>query len=141
VFKRRLISGRIFDEETKEPIAGAGVFLQFEKPAGTRASISQLHTNIKVDDEGKYFIVAMQEGTYDIAVNAPDHMDAKTTIEIVEGDTGHTLDFPMSRGIEQVIEFVSPGGEPLSGTVIEGVARDGYNPGWYHGVDPSGRLK
>jgi ABC-type amino acid transport substrate-binding protein len=144
-FRRRLISGRIFDADTKEPIPHAGLHLELEtksqSPAG-QSGYSRLYSTLHVSDDGSYSIVATKDGIYDLAVTAPDHVSQKTTIEIAAEDESKTADFPLSKGIEQTIDFVWPNGDPVADAmVIEGVARDGHNPAWMGGTDPSGRLK
>lgn len=144
-FRRRLISGRIFDADTKEPIASAGLHMQLEVKAQAQAGasvMSRLYATIDVDDNGRYSIAATRDGVYDLSASAPEHVAAATTIELTDRDESKTADFPLSRGIEQIIDFVWPGGEPVGNAmVIEGVARDGHNPGWSGHSDATGRLK
>jgi hypothetical protein len=135
-FKRRLISGRVFDEETKEPIPQASLGMQL---IATSSSVS---APVHISDDGTYSIAATRDGTYDLSADAPDHVSATATIEIAEQDESKTADFPLSRGTEQVINFFWPGGEPVANaTVMEGVLSDGFNAAWTGATDATGQLK
>lgn len=144
-FRRRLITGRIFDADTKEPIASAGLHMETEtkspSPSG-QTGVSRLYSTIDVAADGTYSILATKEGVYDLAATAPEHVPQKTTVEIAAEDESKTADFPLTKGIEQIIDFVWPNGDPVANAmVMEGVARDGHNAAWLGGTDPSGRLK
>jgi hypothetical protein len=145
VFKRRLIAGHVFDEETKQPVGHTDLSYQLEvrePPQAGKAAMSRLYSRANVADDGAYTIVAMRDGVYDLTVTSPDHIPMKTTVEMAEHDESKTADFPLSRGVEQVIEFVWPRGEPIAqAMLIEGVARDGYNPGWMGSTDAAGKVK
>jgi hypothetical protein len=135
-FKRRLISGRVFDEETKEPIPQASLGMQL---IATNSSVS---ASVHISDDGTYSIAVTRDGTYDLSADAPDHVSATATIEIAEQDESKTADFPLSRGTEQVINFFWPGGEPVANaTVMEGVLSDGLNAAWTGATDATGQLK
>jgi hypothetical protein len=140
-FRRRLISGRIFDAETKEPIENAGLHLQLEPREIVPTPGSRFYSTIHVEDDGTYSIAAPRDGVYDLAVTAPDHLAANATIELTDREESKTADFPLSRGIEQAIDFVWSTGEPVrNATVIEGVSRDGHNAIWQGHSDATGRL-
>lgn len=143
-FRRRLITGRIFDDETKEPIPSSGLDMQLEttsrSPSG-QTGISRLYSPARVDDKGQYSIVATRDGVYDLSARAPDHVTARTSITLGDGDESKTADFPLSKGVEQPIDFVWPSGEPIANArAVEGVARDGHNALWYGSADANGRL-
>jgi hypothetical protein len=142
-FKRRLISGKIFDEETKAPIAHSELDLQLEaRTQPGQPGPSRLYSVVHVDDDGRYSIGAPRDGVYDLSAKAPDHIAAKVTLELTDHDDSKTADLPLSRGIEQIIDFVWSNGEPVGqASVVEGIARDGYNAAWYGGTDATGRLR
>src|SRR3954454_621520 len=144
-FRRRLITGRVFDADTKEPIARAGLEMQLESksqsPSG-QMGVSRLYEAVHLDKDGSYSILATKDGIYDLAAKAADYVPQKTTIEIGAEDESKTADFPMTKGIEQIVDFAWPNGDPVANAmVMEGVARDGHNPSWYGGTDANGRLK
>ncbi len=140
-FRRRFIAGRIFDEETKMAVPSASMHLQLETRSDNGMGMSQLYTGVRVDNDGTYSIAATRDGIYDVSVTTPDHVVANKTIELKQDDGSSTTDFPLTRGMEQVIDFVWATGEPVAqGFVIEGVARDGHNPGWSAMTDGNGRL-
>jgi len=144
-FRNRLITGHVLDEETKEPIARATLELQLEvheTPKSPGAGTSRLYTGVPVNDDGSFSIVAVHDGVYDLSAKAPDHIAGNVTIEVATNDESKRADLLLSRGVEQLIEFAWPSGEPIQGaTVIEGTARDGHNPAWMASTDASGVLK
>jgi hypothetical protein len=134
-FKRRTISGRIFDEETKQPIANATLGMVIT------AKSSGFYSSAPVHDDGTYSIVAMKDGSYDLQAKAPDHVALSKSIAVAETDGSQSVDFPLGRGVQQTIEFVWPTGEPVANAfIVEGVARDGYNPAWMANTDAAGKL-
>jgi hypothetical protein len=144
-FRRRLITGRIFDADTKEPIARANLHMGLEtksqSPTG-QTGVRRLYSTIDIGADGTYSILATKDGVYDLDVTAPEHVPQKTTIEISAEDDSKTADFPLTRGVEQIVDFVWPSGDPVANAmVMEGVARDGHNAAWLGGTDPNGRLK
>jgi hypothetical protein len=145
VFKRRMISGRVFDGETKQPVGRVELSYQLEvheTPQPGKPGMSRLYTSAPVADDGSYTIVALRNGVYDLTAKAADYIPMKTTIEVGENDESKTADFPLSRGVEQVIEFVWPRGEPIAGAeLLEGVSRDGFNPAWLGSTDAAGKAK
>lgn len=144
-FERRMITGRVFDETTKQPIEHSAMQLQLEAkkpPAPGRSQMSRLYSGVKIEDDGSYSILAMHDGTYDLLVRAPGHVDVKQTVEMNQDDASKIVDFPLSAGVEQSVEFVWPNGEPVrNSSLIEGVARDGFNPGAMFRTDEAGVLK
>ncbi|HEV7426751.1 MAG TPA: hypothetical protein VGQ46_10315 [Thermoanaerobaculia bacterium] len=142
--RRRLITGRVFDAETKEPIARADLHMELEvksqSPAG-ETRLGRLYSTVHIGADGTYSMLAAKDGVYDLAATAPEHVSQKTTIDISAEDESKTADFPLTKGIEQIVDFVWPNGEPVANAmVMEGVARDGHNALWYGGTDASGRL-
>jgi hypothetical protein len=134
-FKRRTISGRIFDEETKQPIANATLGLV------VTAKGSALYVNTPVHDDGTYSIVAMRDGSYDLQAKASDHVALSKSVTVAETDGSQSVDFPLGHGVQQTIEFVWSTGEPVANAfVVEGVARDGHNPAWMANTDAAGKL-
>ena len=141
-FKRRLITGRIFDAETKEPVARADLHMELETKSTLRTvrrRVSRLYSTIDIGADGAYSILATKDGIYDLAVTPPEHVSQKTTIDIGAEDESKTADFPLTKGIEQIIDFVWPNGDPVANAmVMEGVARDGHNAAWMAGTDAVG---
>jgi hypothetical protein len=104
--------------------------------------MSRLYSTVHVEDGGAYAIAAVKDGTYDLKAHAPEHVEMKITIEMTDRDESKTVDFPLGSGIEQVVEFVWSGGQPVGGsTVVEGTARDGHNPERIYSTDAAGRLR
>ena len=134
-FKRRTISGRIFDEETKQPIANATLELVIT------AKSSAFYSSAHVRDDGTFSIAAMKDGAYDLQAKAPDHVALSKSVTVAETDESQSVDFPLGHGVQQTIAFVWPSGEPIANAmIVEGVARDGHNPAWYSSTDAGGKL-
>jgi len=140
-FKNRLISGRVFDAETKAAIAHADLDLQVEERSPSGSVTNRFYAIINLEDDGKYSIAAMKDGVYDLSATAPDYVAARVTIELGDRDESKTADFPMTRGVEQAIDFAWPSGDPVANApVLEGIARDGHNALWFGSTDATGRL-
>lgn len=137
--RRRLIEGHVLDAETKQPLAGVSMSLQ--KQTGEGSTRSRLYTSVKVGEDGRYAIAAIDDGTYDIKVQHPERVPMQRTIELREVDPSQLVDFALQRGVETKIEFTWPSGTPVANApVIEGVARDGHNPLRMYATDAGGRL-
>jgi len=142
-FRRRLITGRLFDAQTNQPVERATLSLQLEvrepPPSGGGSKMSQMYTSVPVASDGTYSIIAVHDGVYDLNAHASEYVDAKSTVEMKADDESKSLDFPLSHGVDQSIEFVSWNGQPVArAMVLEGVARDGHNPAWYTQTDATG---
>jgi hypothetical protein len=137
-FHRRYIRGRIFDEETNQPVQQASLRLQVV--AGDSQSIS----SVPIDPDGRYSILAERAGTYELRAAAPEHVPAKATVSVAAEDaTDRQFDFPLARGFQQVVEFVWPSGQAVADApVVEGIASDGFgiNPERTYTTDGTGRL-
>lgn len=135
-FRSRSIRGRIFDENTTQPVADASLRLQIT------AGESRSNSRVAVQPDGTYSIVAIKAGTYELRVETPEHLPSKATVEIGSEDAGERkIDFPLARGVHHVLEVVWPSGAAVAGAaVLEGVASDGYNPERSYTTDGAGRL-
>lgn len=137
VIRRRLITGRVADEETGQPPPRVSIQLQ-TRPAGGGGG---LYTGVPVAANGEYSIVAVEDGFYDMKVNVPGYLFMEKTVEMNEADEGRRVDFLLSRGMEVSANLVWPTGQPVAeAQVMEGVSRDGHNPQTFHRVDAQGRL-
>lgn len=110
---KRVISGRVLDEETKQPLAVA-----------PRMSARAIFTggtfdgNVEVAPDGTYHVLAVHPGDWSLLVNADGYMMANPHITIAEADGPKTLDVLMSRGTSQELELAWPNGAPVAGAYV-----------------------
>lgn len=135
-FPKRLISGRIYDAETRQPVDGTKMHLL--RSSGT----SRWYGSIPIREDGAFSILAVKNGTYELSVGAPDHADMKQTVEVRDSDDASVdRDFALARGEAATLEVVWPSGVPVANaTVLDGVASDGYQAERNYTLDASGRL-
>ncbi len=137
-FHRRYIRGRIFDEETNQSVEQPSLKLQVV------SGDSQSNSVLPIEPDGRYSILAVRAGTYELRAEAPEHVPAKATVSVAaEDSTDRQIDFPLARGFQQVVEFVWPSGQPVADApVLEGIASDGYgiNAERTYTTDGAGRL-
>jgi hypothetical protein len=135
-FHRRYIRGRIFDEETNQPVQQPSLRLQIA------SGDSPSNSFLPIDPDGRYSILAVKAGTYELRAEAPDYVPAKATVSVAaEDSTDQQADFALARGFQQVVEFVWPPGQAVANApVLEGIASDGYNPERTYTTDGTGRL-
>jgi Carboxypeptidase regulatory-like domain len=101
---KRLVHGRIYDAETKQPVPHISADMRAVRAMGM----------LPVDDDGSYRIVAIEPGTYEVFVNAEGYMKATATVTIAENDGSKELDVPLTRGAAQALELRWPDGTPVS---------------------------
>lgn len=135
-FPKRLISGRVYDEQTKQAIDGAKMDLL--RSSGDARWYGAIH----IQEDGSFSILAVKNGTYELNVTAPDHMAMKQTVEIHEGDDASVeRDFPLPAGQLAVLEAVWASGAPVANAVVlDGVAADGYQAERQYTLDAAGKL-
>ncbi|HEX9458820.1 MAG TPA: carboxypeptidase-like regulatory domain-containing protein [Thermoanaerobaculia bacterium] len=135
-FHRRYIRGRIFDEETNQPVQQPSLRLQIT------SGDSPSNSTLPIDPDGRYSILAVRAGTYELRAEAPDHVPANATVSVAtEDSTDRQADFALARGFQQVVEFVWPSGQAVADApVLDGIASDGYNAERTYTTDGTGRL-
>jgi len=135
-FPKRLISGRVYDADTQQPVDGSK--MELLRSSGDSRWFGSIH----LQDDGTFSILAVKTGTYELSVTAPDYADMKQTVEVREDDDGSMLrDFALKRGQVATLEVVWPSGAPVpNATVLDGVASDGYQAERHYTLDASGKL-
>lgn len=107
---KRLISGRILDEETKQPLT--------VKPHVMVRAIFADHgtfdSNVELPADGTYHVLALKPGDWSVLVTADGYLSANPHIQIAEGDGSKNLDVLMSHGTSQVLELTWPNGAPVA---------------------------
>ena len=117
-----VITGRVVDTDTGEPIANHSVFLH---DAAYPESLGRCHS-AATDETGVYHINAAP-GRALVFTRAPrnyeDVGEVSRSVHVVEGETV-TVDFQFAKGIELVIRTLTKAGKPIAGAwVTEGWAR------------------
>ncbi len=117
-----VITGRVVDTDTGEPIANHRVFLH---DAAYPESLGRRHS-AATDETGVYHINAAP-GRALVFTRAPrnyeDVGEVSRSVNVVEGETV-TVDFQFAKGIELVIRTLTKAGKPIAGAwVTEGWAR------------------
>jgi hypothetical protein len=134
-FPKRLISGRVYDADTQQPIAGAKMDLL------RNSGDSRWYGSILIQEDGTFSILSTKIGTYEFTVSAPDHTGIKQTIEVRDGDGSVEQDFALAHGLLAILEVVWPSGIPVANAVVlDGVASDGYQAERRYTLDASGQL-
>ena len=120
--KKRLITGRVYDAETKEPLAK--VFL-FESAAllDDQQHKVQFGGNVHTDDAGNFTVLAARPGRYELRFTRPDYLPKSVVVDIAEDDGSKQADFAVERGTAQALVLRWPDGTPIaSATVYDGDA-------------------
>ena len=135
VLKDRRVAGRIFDAETKEPVARAELRIE------TATKSSRGYMGGKVQPDGSYAVLASEDGTYTLKVSAPGYIAETAKFDFAETDeASRAHDFALTHGVAAKLEVVTPAGQPIAGAmIIDGINADGHNPDRYYTTGPEGR--
>ena len=117
-----MITGRVYDAETKEPLAKA--FL-FESAAilNDQQHKVQFGGNVRTDDAGNFTVLAARPGRYELRFNDTDYLPKNVIVDIAEDDGSKQADFAVERGTAQALVLRWPDGAPIPGaTVYDGDA-------------------
>ncbi|HEV2722172.1 MAG TPA: hypothetical protein VG323_19275 [Thermoanaerobaculia bacterium] len=119
--RKRLISGRVFDAETKEPMGNVFVIERIT----LRSDHGEITggSSVRTDDAGNFKVLAALTGRYELRVEQQDYIPKKITVDIAADDVSKTSDFPLERGIAQPLLLRWPDGAPIaSATIYDGDA-------------------
>jgi hypothetical protein len=133
--RRRQITGRIFDAESREPIPDIDLRVVgvFEQGRG--------YFPASVAPDGTYKVFANQQGTYTVSVQEPQYMPFEAEVRLGADDGSRVLDIALQRGVAQALDIVTASGAPIGGArVLEGVLEDRVNPRLIMSADASGRF-
>jgi hypothetical protein len=133
--RRRVIQGQVVDAETKAPLSEVAMDVKISSENSQSSSLNNL------EQDGRFTIPAVANGTYDLRFTHPDRIDIIRSIELKPDSDSQTLTIELGAGVETPIDFVWPDGSHIAqAAAIEGVARDGYNAQGYFRADSTGRL-
>lgn len=131
--EKRMIVGRVFDAETKAPVAGVDFGLTADFGSGSS------HSTLRPEPDGSYRILA-KPGTYSLRVSSREHVAYKADVVVTADDRTKTHDIALERGVLQRLEVVTPSGAPIANAlVLEGVQPDGINPQFIERTDTTGQ--
>jgi RNA polymerase sigma-70 factor (ECF subfamily) len=110
------ISGRIYEEDTGNPIADVAMDLVFHEPRSRHEAVT--------DDDGRYTFTNLKPGRISMYAGGNNFRDryplmtnksVKKTMVLDAGDELEDIDFFIIRGLTVAGVVLSPGGEPLAG--------------------------
>lgn len=120
--KKRLITGRVYDAETKEPLGRIDLF-------ESMAIVDDQHHTVKggagvrTDADGNFTVLAARPGRYELRLNRPDYLPTSVVVNIAEEDGSKQADIAAERGTAQALVLRWPDGAPIaSATVYDGDA-------------------
>ena len=120
--KKRLITGRVYDAETKEPLAKAELF-ELAELLDERGKKMQFRGSVHADDAGNYKVLAAKSGRYELRFTRPDYLPKSVVFNITEEDGSKAADIAAERGAAQALVLRWPDGAPIaSATVYDGDA-------------------
>lgn len=124
--KKRLISGRVYDAATKEPMANLTVIERLAIRGESGKTITG-GSSVRTDASGNFKVLAALPGRYELRVNHPDYRPVSAFVEIGDEDGSKTADLALERGVTQPLVLRWPDGAPIaSATIYDG---DAPSPG------------
>lgn len=119
--KKRLITGRVYDAETEEPLANVELFESAELI--DEGHKTPFRGGIHTDESGNFKVMAAKPGRYELRFARPDYLPKNVAVNIAEEDGSKEADFPVERGTAQALVLRWPDGRPIaSATVYDGDA-------------------
>jgi hypothetical protein len=106
----RLLTGRVVDEETGAPVAGARVLDDFTSPGFTRINYGRF-----TDREGVYRFFAVSPGRHLLRAKADGYIgEGEAAVVVEEGSDPPTADFRLRRGGQRHLHVVDGDGQPIA---------------------------
>jgi hypothetical protein len=129
--RKRLITGRVYDAETKEPLKAE--LSEIAELAEERGPVT-LHSSVHTDDSGNFKLLAAKPGRYELRFTRPEYLPKSVVVNIAEEDGSKVADFAVERGTAQALVLRWPDGTPIvSAEVYDGEPRElGTLPPIYH---------
>ncbi len=114
---KRLISGRVLDEATKEPLPKARMMVR----AVFNPSWLTFDGNVQIADDGTYRVLTLKPGDWSLLVTAQGYLPANPHFQVTDTDGSRNYDVLLSQGSSQALELTWPDGAPVAGAdVMEG---------------------
>ena len=114
--KKRTISGRVYDAETKAPFARA----ELTEAAVLLADNRQIpyRGNVHADEDGNFTILAAWPGRYELRFAPADYVPKRIILEIADEDGAKQADLAMEHGTKQALMLRWPDGAPIANATI-----------------------
>ncbi|MEM7234372.1 MAG: carboxypeptidase-like regulatory domain-containing protein, partial [Planctomycetota bacterium] len=95
---QRVITGRVVDKETGEPIDRASVSMRIEGKHGSlHRHLFQLYSRSTVSgSDGRFEVTGLKNGTYWLSVRRPDYRRDSRKIELVAGTDFEAIEVPLA---------------------------------------------
>src|ERR1043165_1217950 len=120
--KKRLITGRIYDAETKEPLPDVYLFVSMALLNDQKRTIHG-GSNVHADASGNFTVNALRPGRYELRFALPDYLPKNVVIDIADDYGSKQADFAVERGTAQPLVLRWPDGTPIaSATLYDGDA-------------------
>ncbi|MFC1542028.1 carboxypeptidase regulatory-like domain-containing protein, partial [Candidatus Latescibacterota bacterium] len=116
LIKGGIITGRVTDEDTGEPIPG-----QIVSSFGPDTMLLNIHFISDVTDENGEYKIRFFPGETEISMYSPkgyNYEFKKTTVEVIDGKTASGVDFSFNKGLSISGKVLAPDGQPLGGVII-----------------------
>jgi hypothetical protein len=131
----RTLSGRIFDQKTREPVPGAALNKEYRTDDGGGGM-----GIMPLKPDGSFAMDGVEPGDYTLEAMAESYMTATVHVHVSATDSARTVDIPLERGIAVAVSIVTPAGEPVArASVIDGLG-DGINPDHFYSSDGAGQV-
>jgi len=115
--KKRLITGRLYDAETKEPLAKAELFEAAEL-LDEQGHKVVFRSGVRTDDGGNFKVLAARPGRYELRFARPDYLPKSVAVNIGDEDGSKDADFGVERGTAQALVLRWPDGVPIANATI-----------------------
>jgi hypothetical protein len=131
--KKRLITGRVYDAETKAPLPKEVLF-EVAEMLDERGNKVQFRGNVHADEEGNFKVLAAKPGHYELRFTRPDYVPKSLVFNITDEDGSKQGDIAAERGTTQAVVVRWPDGAPIaSATIYDGDEPEpGSLPPRYH---------
>jgi hypothetical protein len=115
--KKRLITGRVYDAETKEPLANVEVF-ESAALLDEQHHTEHLSSSLRTDAGGNFTVLAARPGRYELRFARPDYLPKNVVLNITDEDGSKQADFAVERGTAQALVLRWPDGTPIASATV-----------------------
>lgn len=126
----RRLRVRVLDKESGEPIEGATVMLQGDAMLQLMRAGGAVAAEPRTDADGMCVLEPLPEGTLNLQVDAPTHLQARQSVEI--GESEETVTVTLERGTFLVGRLTAPEGVEVGGIRVRLQAEGRRSGRWIH---------
>lgn len=119
--REKVLTGRVVEKGTGEPLAGATVTAMKRGTlvmGGMQVMGVTSAGSTPAGEDGRFELGGLAPGRYEIQVSAEGHRDAVRTVILEEASEPAPLTIEMERGLELRGRVVDPGGAPVAGAHV-----------------------